>query len=180
MNKEIYIKKRNGNLEKFSADKINKVLQWATEEIKNVSFEEVGMNAHLNFFDKMSSADIHTMLIESASNLISEEKPNYQYVASRLLNYRLRKNVWGGKNPPKLYDLVKKNVDALVYDDAILEWYSKEEFDKLDEYLKHDRDFNFTYAGIKQLCDKYLVQNRSTKVIYETPQFAYMLIAMTF
>ena len=82
MNKEIFIKKRNGNLEKFSADKINKVLQWATEDIKNVSFEEVAMNAHLSFFDKMSSGDIHTMLIEAASNLINEQKPNYQYVAS--------------------------------------------------------------------------------------------------
>ncbi len=150
MNKEIYIKKRNGKLESFNADKINKVLQWATEDIKGVSFEEVAMNAHLSFFDKMSSGDIHTMLIEAASNLISEEKPNYQYVASRLLNYRLRKNVWGGKNPPKLYDLVKTNIDALVYDDDILEWYNKQEFDKLDEYLKHDRDFGFTYAGIKQ------------------------------
>jgi ribonucleoside-diphosphate reductase alpha chain len=180
MNKEIFIKKRNGDVEKFSADKINKVLQWATEDIKGVSFEEVGMNAHLSFFDGMLSVDIHKLLIESASNLISEEKPNYQYVASRLLNYQLRKNVWGGKNPPKLYDIVKKNIDELVYDEKILTWYTKQEFDKLDEYLKHDRDFNFTYAGIKQLCDKYLVQNRVTKVIYETPQFAYMLIAMTF
>ncbi len=180
MNKEIYIKKRGGKSEKFSADKINKVLQWATEDIKGVSFEEVGMNAHLSFFDGISTADIHKLLIESSANLISEEKPNYQYVASRLLNYQLRKQVWGGKNPPKLYDLVKQNVSLVVYDENILEWYSKQEFDKLDEYLKHDRDLNFTYAGIKQLCDKYLVQNRSNKKIYETPQFAYMLIAMTF
>jgi len=180
MNKEIFIKKRSGKTEKFSADKINKVLQWATADIKGVGFEEVAMNAHLSFFDGMNSKDIHKMLIEASANLISEEKPNYQFVASRLLNYQLRKEVWGGKNPPKLYDLVKQNIVNLVYDDDILEWYSKQEFDKLDEYLKHDRDFNFTYAGIKQLCDKYLVQNRSIKKIYETPQFAYMLIAMTF
>ena len=180
MKKEIFIKKRSGLLEKFNADKINKVLQWATEGIKNVSFEEVAMNAHLSFFDGMSSGAIHAMLIEAASNLISIEKPNYQFVASRLMNYQLRKKVWGGKNPPKLYDLLKTNIDKLVYDDAILDWYSKKDFDKLDEYLKHDRDFDFSYAGIKQLCDKYLIQNRSTKEIYETPQFAYMLIAMTF
>lgn len=180
MNKEIFIKKRNGKVEKFNADKINKVLQWATQDVKGVSFEEVAMNAHLSFFDGMTSKDIHAMLIEAAANLISEEKSNYQYVASRLLNYHLRKEVWGGKNPPKLYDLVKTNIEHLVYDDQILDWYSKQEFDKLDEYLKHDRDFNFTYAGIKQLCDKYLVQNRSIKKLYETPQFAYMLIAMTF
>jgi|688.fasta_scaffold32658_6 ribonucleoside-diphosphate reductase alpha chain len=180
MNKEIFIKKRNGNVEKFNADKINKILQWATEDIKSVSFEEVAMNAHLSFFDGMTSKDIHAMLIEASANLISEDKPNYQYVASRLLNYQLRKNVWGGKNPPKLYDIVKANIDTLVYDEEILNWYTKQEFDKLDEFLRHDRDFNFTYAGIKQLCDKYMVQNRVTKQIYETPQFAYMLIAMTF
>lgn len=180
MNKEIFIKKRGGALEKFSADKINKVLQWATEGIKNVSFEEVAMNAHLSFFDGMTSDNIHVALIEAAAQQISVEKPNYQYVASRLLNYQLRKRVWGGKNPPKLYDLVKTNIEKFVYDEQILEWYSKKDFDKLDEYLKHDRDLDFSYAGIKQLCDKYLIQNRSTKEIYETPQFAYMLIAMTF
>jgi len=180
MNKEIFIKKRTGKQEKFNADKINKVLQWATEDIKGVSFEEVAMNARLSFFDGMTTENIHSMLIEAAANLISIEKPNYQYVASRLLNYQLRKKVWGGKNAPKLYDLVKKNIESLVYDESILDWYSKNEFNKIDEYLKHDRDFDFTYAGIKQLCDKYLIQNRSTKEIYETPQFAYMLIAMTF
>ena len=102
MNKEIYIKKRNGKLEVFNADKINKVLQWATEDIKGVSFEEVAMNAHLSFFDGMTSKDIHSMLIEASAHLITEEKPNYQYVASRLLNYRLRKNVWGGKKSSKI------------------------------------------------------------------------------
>ena len=94
----------------FNADKINKVLQWATDEIKGVGFEEVARNAHLSFFDGMNSKDIHKMLIEASANLISEEKPNYQYVASRLMNYQLRKEVWGGKNPPKLYDLVKTNI----------------------------------------------------------------------
>lgn len=179
MNNEIFIKKRSGKIEKFNADKINKVVQWATEDVKGVSFEEVVMNARLSFFDGMASADIHGLLIESAANLISEEKPNYQFVASRLLNYHLRKKVWGGKNAPKLYDLVKKNISSLVYDPDILDWYTKSDFDKIDEYLKHDRDFDFAYAGIKQLCDKYLIQNRSTKELYETPQFAYMLIAMT-
>jgi hypothetical protein len=146
MNKEIFIKKRSGSLEKFSADKINKVLQWATEGIKNVSFEEVAMNAHLSFFDGMSSGAIHAMLIEAAANLITVEKPNYQFVASRLLNYQLRKKVWGGKNPPKLHDLVKTNIDKLVYDDAILEWYSKKDFDKLDEY----EVFNKSIQKLKQ------------------------------
>ena len=180
MNKEIFIKKRGGALEKFNADKINQVLQWSTEGIKNVSFEEVAMNAHLSFFDGMTSDNIHVSLIEAAAQQISVELPNYQYVASRLLNYHLRNGVWGGINPAMLYDLVKTNIEKFVYDDDILDWYSKKDFDKLDEYLKHDRDLDFAYAGIKQLCDKYLIQNRSTKEIYETPQFAYMLIAMTF
>lgn len=180
MNKKISIKKRNGKSESFNVDKINRILQWATEGIKGVSFEEVAMNAHLSFFDGMTSNNIHSMLIEASANLISEEKSNYQYVAGRLLNYQLRKEVWGGKNPPKLYNLIKDNIDHMVYDENILDWYSKSEFNKLDEYLKHDRDLDFTYAGIKQLSDKYLVQNRETKKIYETPQFAYMLIAMTF
>ncbi len=180
MNKEISIKKRNGKLEKFSADKINKILQWSVDGLKGVSFEEIAMNAHLSFFEGMDSKDIHSMLIESAANLISEEKSNYQFAASRLLNYQLRKSVWGGKNAPKLYDVVKTNISRLMYDENILDWYTKNEFDKIDEFLKHDRDLDFSYAGIKQLCDKYLVQNRTTKQIYETPQFAYVLIAMTF
>jgi ribonucleoside-diphosphate reductase alpha chain len=176
--KEFFVKKRNGKLEKFNPDKINKILQWATEGIKNVSFDEVAMNVHLSMFDGITSKDIHTSVIEAAAGLISEEKTNYQYVAGRLLNYQLRKSVWGGKNAPKFYDFIKRNIDANLYDKQILTWFTKEEIDKLDEYLKHDRDLDFPYAGIKQLCDKYLVQNRLTKEIYETPQFVYMLIAM--
>ena len=179
MKKLMNVKKRSGEVEKFDADKINKVLAWACEGISNTSFEEVGINANLSFFDGISSKDVHNTLIESAANLISEEKPQYQYVASRLQNYQLRKEVWGGRNAPKLIDFVKENINSGIYDAEILKWYDEREFHKIDEYLKHDRDFSFTYAGIKQLCEKYLVQNRTTKKIYETPQFAYMLIAMT-
>ena len=173
------VKKRSGEIEKFDADKINKVLKWACNDIAGTSFEEVGMNANVAFFDGISSKDIHNTLIEAAAGLISEEKPQYQFVASRLLNYQLRKEVWGGRNAPKLIDFVKENIKYGVYDPDILNWYDEREFHKLDEFLKHDRDFDFAYAGIKQLCDKYLVQNRTTKKIYETPQFAYILIAMT-
>jgi len=179
MKKLMTVKKRSGEIEKFDADKINKVLEWACQGISDTSFEEVAMNANLSFFDGISSRDIHNTLIEAAAGLISEEKPQYQYVASRLLNYQLRKEVWGGKNSPKLIDFVKVNVKNKVYDSEILTWYDEREFHKFDEYLKHDRDLSFTYAGIKQLCEKYLVQNRTTKKLYETPQFAYMLIAMT-
>jgi ribonucleoside-diphosphate reductase alpha chain len=179
MKKSMTVKKRSGEIERFDADKINKVLMWACLDIADTSFEEVAMNANLSFFDGISSKDVHNTLIEAAAGLISEEKPQYQYVASRLMNYQLRKEVWGGRNAPKLIDFVKENIKAGVYDPDILKWYDEREFHKLDEYLKHDRDFNFAYAGIKQLCDKYLVQNRTTKRIFETPQFAYILIAMT-
>jgi ribonucleoside-diphosphate reductase alpha chain len=180
MKKTMSVKKRSGEVVKFDADKINKVLAWACEDIPDTSFEEVAMNANLSFFDGISSKDIHNTLIEAAAGLISEEKPQYQYVASKLLNFQLRKEVWGGKNAPKLIDFVKENIKLKVYDPDILNWYDDREFHKLDEFLRHNNDFNFTYAGIKQLCEKYLVQNRTTKKIYETPQFAYMLIAMTF
>lgn len=178
--KDFQVKKRNGKLEQFNASKINQILQWAVDGIKDVSFEDVAMNAHLQFYNGITSKDIHLMLIEAAANLITEAHPNYQYVAGRLLNYSLRKEVWGGKNPPKLLDFTRLNAEVVkVYDPAILTWYTPQEFAKLDEYLKHERDLAFTYAGIKQLCEKYLVQHRGTKQIYETPQFAYMLAAMT-
>lgn len=180
MAKDISIKKRNGKTEKFSADKINRVLQWAVEDLKDVSFEAVAMNAHLNFFDGMESKDIHSTLIESAASLISEENPNYQFVAGRLLNYQLRKSVWGSNVPPSLLSLTKSNVSLGLYDPEILKWYDEKEFDKINEFIKHDRDFDISYAGVRQLCDKYLVQNRATKKIYETPQFLYILVAMTF
>lgn len=180
MSKEITIVKRSGKREKFSPDKINKILQWACEDVKNVSFEQVAMNAHLQFFDGITSKDIHNTLIEAAAGLITEQTSQYQQVASRLLNYQLRKEVWGGKDAPRLYDFVKTNIDYnKVYDPEILNWYDKKDFDKLNDYIDHNRDFDFAYAGIKQLCEKYLVQDRVSKTIFETPQFAYILIAMT-
>ena len=114
MKKQMTVKKRSGEMEKFDADKINKVLAWACQGIQETSFEEVGMNANLSFFDGISSKDIHNTMIEAAANLISEEKPQYQYVASRLLNYQLRKEVWGGRNAPKLIDFVKDNIKNKV------------------------------------------------------------------
>jgi len=180
MSKEISITKRSGKKEKFSPDKINKILQWACADTKGVSFEQVAMNAHLQFFEGITSKDIHNILIEAAAGLITEETPQYQDVASRLLNYQLRKEVWGGKDAPRLFDFVKTNIEVnKVYDPEILSWYDKKDFDKLNDYIDHNRDFDFTYAGIKQLCEKYLVQDRVSKTIFETPQFAYMLIAMT-
>ena len=171
------VKKRDGSLENFNIEKINKVIRWAIEGIDNVSLSEIEINAKLNLIDNISTKEIHKVIIESAANLISIEKPNYQYVAARLQNYQLRKDVWGGKHPPRLIDVVSEGVASKIYDPTILEKYTKEEINKIGEYIDHDRDFIFTYAGIKQLCDKYLIKNRITDEIYETPQFAYILIA---
>ena len=170
--------KRNGDTESFDIEKINKVISWAVEGITGVNLSDIEMNAKINIAEGITTRDIHKILIESAANLFTEDTPNYQWVASRLMNYQLRKDVWGGKNPPKLMDLIKKNVERGVYHPEILDFYTPEEIDKLDEKINHDRDYNFTYAGIKQLCDKYLIQNRKTREIYETPQFVYMLVAM--
>lgn len=170
--------KRNGKKEEFDIEKINKVISWAVDGIQGVSLSDIEINAKINISENTTTRDIHRILIESAVNLFNEENPNYQIVAGRLLNYQLRKDVWGGKNPPKLIELITRNINRGVYSKDLLDMYTEEEINKLDEKIVHDRDFNFVYAGIKQLCDKYLIQNRSTKEIYETPQFAYMLIAM--
>jgi len=175
---KIFVKKRNGDKVEYNVEKIHKIICWAIEGIPDVNMSDIEMNARLNIFDGITTREIHNILIEAAANLISVERPSYQFVASRLLNYALRKDVWGGKNPPKLYDIITRNVKLKVYDEQILKMYSKEDIDKLDETIDHDRDFIFTYSGIKQLCDKYLIQNRQTQEVYETPQFAYMLIAM--
>jgi ribonucleoside-diphosphate reductase alpha chain len=177
MNTQMMIKKRSGEFEKFNIEKINKVINWAIDGISDVSLSEVEINAKLNITENITTHDIHQVIIDSAANLISLEKPNYQYVASRLLNYQLRKDVWGGKHAPRLIDVIHAGIKKKVYDGIILEKYSEDELNKIGEFIDHDRDLTFTYAGIKQLCDKYLIKNRVTGTIFETPQFAYALIA---
>lgn len=178
-NKEIYVKKRNGNKELLNFEKINKILLWGTENINGVYASDIAMNAKLQIFDGITTKEIHNVLIRASADMITEKTPNYQYVAGNLLNYKIRKDVFGGGNLPRLYDLVKKNIKIGVYDNKFLENYTEEEFDKYDKIIKHSRDFNFTYAGIQQLVDKYLLKDRKTNTLYETPQFLYMLIAMT-
>jgi ribonucleoside-diphosphate reductase alpha chain len=177
-NKILQVKKRDGTLVPFNVEKINKVIKWAVEGISGVSLSDIEINTKINLIDGISTKEIHHVLIESSINLFNEESPNYQWVASRLLTYQLRKDVWGGKNPPRLYDFIVKNIERNIYHPEILEHFSKNDIDKLDDKINHDRDYDFTYAGLKQLCDKYLIQNRKGKEIFETPQFAYMLIAM--
>jgi ribonucleoside-diphosphate reductase alpha chain len=173
--------KRNGEKSKLDAEKINKVLIWATENISGVSASDVAMNAQIQFYQGIKTTQIHNVLIQSAVDLISEKNPNYQYVASNLLNYLLRKEALevNGENLPPLLDIVKRNVNLGFYDEIILEKYTEAEFGELNLYMRHNRDYDFTYAGIQQLIDKYLVKDRTTGKSYETPQYAFMLIAMT-
>ena len=173
------VSKRNGEKENFSVEKIHKVAQWATKNINGVSFSDIEMNANISVYDGISSVEIQQILIKSANDLISTSAPNYQYVAARLLNMQLRKEVWGqGDQPTDFLTFLQRNVDNGVYDPIILEKWSDKKVDLFAKYINHDRDDLFTYAGLQQMIDKYLVKNRSTDVIYETPQFAYMSIAM--
>ena len=173
------VTKRSGEKEDFSVEKIHKVVQWATNGINGVSFSDIEMNANLSLYDGISSSEIHQILIKSANDLISESAPNYQYVAARLLNMQLRKKVWrGGDQPTDFLLFLQRNVDNGMYDPEILEKWSHEQIDSFGKYINHSRDDKFTFAGLQQLIDKYLVKNRSTDAIYETPQFAYMTIAM--
>lgn len=180
MTKQIFVVKRDNRRELLDYEKINKVLVWATEDIAGVSASDVAMNAKLQIFDGISSIDIHRVLIQSAVNMITEETPNYQYVASKLLNFLLRKEVFNTYNTfPRLKTFIKENADRGVYDSEVLSKYSEREMDKIEQFIKHKRDEDLTYSGIQQLMDKYLVQDRKTGEHYETPQFMYILIAMT-
>jgi len=176
--KILHVTKRDGTRVPFNVENIDKVIKWGTQNITGVSVSDIAINTKLNLVDGITTKEIHKVLIDTSINLFNEENPNYQWVASRLLNYQIRKDVWGGKNPPRLYDFIKNNTDKNLYHPEILEKYSKAEIDKLDDKINHDRDYNFTYSGLKQLCDKYLIQNRKSKEIFETPQFAYMLASM--
>jgi ribonucleoside-diphosphate reductase alpha chain len=172
--------KRNGSFEKYNVEKIHKVVEWAIGGINNVSWSDIEMNAHLSLHDGISTRDIHQILIKSANDLTSPSKPNYQYVASRLLNMSLRKDLWERyDNPPSLSDHITKNVKLGIYDQNLLDQWTSDQLNELNNVVDHDRDYLFTYAGLQQLIDKYLVKNRATGEIYETPQFAYMAIAMS-
>ena len=175
----IEVIKRDGRREPLDIEKLHKVVTFACEDIAGVSASEVEIHSQIQFFDGIESADVQETLIKSAADLISEETPNYQWVAGRLINYHLRKMVYGQFDPIHLYDHVVKNIERGFYDAEIIETYTKAEFNKLNGYIKHSRDDSLTYAAMEQFRGKYLVQNRVTKEIFETPQMAYMLISMT-
>ena len=174
---QIQVQKRNGNREPLDLEKLHKVVFWATQNITGVSASEVEIKSHLQFYNGIQSSNIQETLIKSAADLISDETPNYQYVAGRLICYHLRKQVYGQFQPCALYELVKRNVKSGFYDQELLDTYTEDEWARIDSFIKHDRDEQLTYAAMEQFRGKYLVQNRVTKEIKETPQVAYVLIA---
>tara|TARA_B100000029_G_scaffold99428_1_gene89585 strand:+ start:12449 stop:14782 length:2334 start_codon:yes stop_codon:yes gene_type:complete len=175
----IHIRKRDGRLVPLNIDKIHFVVEEAVEGLANVSASQIEMNANIQFYDGMSTQEIQEILIKSANDLISLDIPNYQYAAARLLLYPIYKEAFGHFKPITLQEMIDKNIKRGVYDPAILEKYSVEEIKTLDKYIKHQRDENFTYAGLRQIVDKYLCQDRSSGEIFESPQFMYMMIAAT-
>jgi len=179
MNRDIMIVKRDGSREPLDIDKIHFVVEEACNGLAGVSSSQIEMNANIQFYNGMSTGEIQEVLVRSASDLINLETPNYQYAAARLLSYGLYKQVFGGYQTITLSQIIEKNIFRGVYDREILSMYSQEEIDKLDSYIHHKRDENFTYAGLRQVVDKYLVQDRSSGEIFETPQFMYMMIAAT-
>lgn len=174
----IKVTKRDGRLEDINLDKIHRVVTWAAEGLQNVSVSQVELKSHIQFYNGIRTDDIHETIIKAAADLISQDTPDYQYLAARLAIFHLRKIAYGEFEPPHLYDHVKKLTEAGKYDRHIIADYSCEEFDELNAYIDHSRDMTFSYAAVKQLEGKYLVQNRVTHQIYETPQFLYILVAM--
>ncbi|WP_114784761.1 class 1a ribonucleoside-diphosphate reductase subunit alpha [Vibrio tetraodonis] len=177
MNQQLTVTKRDGRKESIDLDKIHRVITWASEGLDNVSVSQVELRAHIQFYDGITTSDIHETIIKSAADLISEETPDYQYLAARLAVFHLRKKAYGQYEPPKLYDHVARLVDLGKYDQNILQDYTKAELDKLDSFIDHKRDLDFSYAAVKQLEGKYFVQNRVSGEIYESAQFLYILAA---
>ena len=180
MSNGIKVKKRDGRIEPIDLDKMHVMVDEACKGLAGVSASQVEMQSGIQFYDGITTAEIQDILIKSASDLIDLDHPNYQYVASRLLLFAVRKSLFGGmRELPSLEEHIIHMCTLELYDREIFSKYSKEEIARADSYLDHSRDFLFTYAGLRQVVDKYLVQDRSSSQVFETPQFMYMMIALT-
>jgi ribonucleoside-diphosphate reductase alpha chain len=177
MNQNLSVTKRDGTKELINLDKIHKVITWAAEGLENVSVSQVELRSHIQFFDGIRTGEIHETIIKAAADLISKESPDYQYLSARLAVFHLRKKAYGRFEPPHLRDHVIKMVELGKYDQHLVEDYSEAEFAEMESYIEHDRDLAFSYAAVKQLEGKYLVQNRVTGQIYESAQFLYMMVS---
>ena len=178
---EINVIKRDGTKTPLDLNRVHHIVEHACRGLAGVSESQVEISSGLQFFDGIKTSDIQEILVRSANDLISLEAPNYQYVAARLLLFSLRKAVYGGHpdHPTPFVEHIQSCIDRHLYDGDILKKYTVEEITELGKYIDHDRDYLFTYAGIRQVVDKYLVQDRSTGEVFETPQFMYMMIAAT-
>ena len=176
---EINIVKRDGSKEHLDLEKLHKVIFYACDDITGVSPSQVELNSHISFYDGMTTGEIQETMIKAAADLISEETPNYQIVAGRLISYHLRKQAYGEFDVPHLYDIVKDNIKNKMYEPSLTEWYTANEFNQMNKWIDHKRDENYTYAAMEQFRGKYLVQDRYTGKIFETPQIALMLIGAT-
>lgn len=176
---QVNVTKRNGRREPLDLEKLHRVVFWACEDITGVSPSEVEIRSSLQFYDGIPTTDVQEMLIKSAADLISEETPNYQYVAGRLINYHLRKEVYGSYEPWHIRRLVEQNIGRGLYDAQLLTAYTDIEWDRINSMIRHERDNEMAYVGMEQMRGKYLVQNRVTGQIWETPQVCYILIAAT-
>lgn len=180
MSNELKVLKRQGYGEPLNLNKLHMMVEEACKDLSGVSASQVEMQSGIQFYDGITTGEIQEILIKSASDLIDLENPNYQFVAARLLLFSVRKSLYGKiKDHPQFYNHINQCIGFGVYDPEILEKYTEEEIDKLGNYIDHHRDYLFTYAGLRQVVDKYLVQDRSTGKLYETPQFAYMMISAT-
>ncbi|WP_425619753.1 class 1a ribonucleoside-diphosphate reductase subunit alpha [Buchnera aphidicola] len=177
MKNNLFVTKRDGRKEKINLDKIHKVLNWASEGLHDVSISQVELCSRIQFYNNITTINIHETIIKAAADLISQDTPDYQYMAARLAIFHLRKKAYGQFTPPKLYDHVKKMITLGKYDEKLLYNYSHSEFLYMDSFIDHWRDMNFSYAAVKQLEGKYLIQNRISGEIYESAQFLYILIS---
>ena len=177
MNNNLFVTKRNGKREYIDLDKIHRVITWAAEGLNNVSVSQVELNSHIQFYDGIRTDHIHETIIKAAADLISEESPDYQYLSAHLTVFHLRKKAYQRFTPPSVFEHVSKMCSKGKYDSHLLIDYTKQEFEEMDNIIVHNRDLNFSYAGIKQLEGKYLIQNRVTGDIYESAQFLYLMVA---
>ena len=151
MNNNLFVTKRNGEKESIDLEKIHRVIAWAADGLEQVSVSQVELKSHIQFYDGIKTEDIHETIIKAAADLISEETPDYQYLAARLAVFHLRKKAYGQFEPPALYDHVVKLVEAGKYDQHLLSDYTKEDFEHMASFMDHSRDLNFSYAAMKQL-----------------------------
>ena len=177
---KMQVVKRRGKVEELDLNKVHNMVEEACEGLTGVSASQVEIQSNLQFHDNIKTEDIQEILIRSASDLIDLDHPNYQFVAARLLSVQLRKKLWGrGRKPPHIKDHLFKGAEKGIYDSALWGRYNDVEWDRINNYIDYDRDNQFTYAGLRQVTDKYLVQDRSTGEIFESPQQMYILIAAT-